>query len=364
MAVYDRERILNELEADIAAKQPDTLTPMPGDKWLLSSCWQKAVRQGDVEIAQRAASALWRQDRQSLYRRLHIVALEDIGVGDLCTMVKVLTATASAIWRRRVGDERVALHLTQLMCGAVKNRMSDELFSQAERASEYGSLRQELSKAGDALLIEQAAHEGSPLIERALALWYLAGTKKFPSDVMPGRVGNPVKAVEVLRGLNAPTDLVESCISVMGRTSWPLSIFMPLIWQEVQKHKPELYVRSAVIPKVPDVEGIPVYAGDLFTRVGQGSIRQFQRAVPELRGYSVRQVGLALFYTEGCKIDKALTCDSLEEFRKAGEVADIEGAGLCLPEYLGMKESLIQNIETLHGIRCDQLQRYLNGAGA
>lgn len=358
MAEYNREGILKELEVGVATEQghPDA---MPGDKWLLSSCWQKAVRRNHVGIAQRATSALWKIDRESLWRRIHIVCLEDIGAGDPETVVRVLTATAASAWRRKMGDERVALYLTRLMCGAVKNRMSDELYIQAERAPEYHALRQFLAKADNAHLISCSSDQSKPLIERALALWLLAGTKKYPSEAIPLRVGDPGKAIEVISGLDAPADLVASCIGVMNRTSWPLALLMPLIWQEVEKHKPSLSLQAERAASVPDVHGLRVYAADMFTRIGQSSIRQFQRAAPKMKGFSIRQIGLALFYAEGCKVDRLLTSALLEEFRKAGEVADIEGAGLFLPEYLGMKDTLIENIQTLHDIRYQQLKDHL-----
>jgi hypothetical protein len=358
----DREEILEALRLEIKQTEIENLEPLPGDKWLISSCWQKAVRRGDLVTAVMAASALWKQDRQSLWRRLHITALEDIGAGDAYTVTKVLTATASTTWRRQLGDERVALHLTRLMCGSVKNRMGDELFIQVERDPGYDDLRKRLAKADDNLLADYAAHENSPLIERSLALWYLTGTKKFPSETMPGRVGTPEKAVHVLRGLNAPADLVESCISVMGRTSWPLSIFMPLIWQEVRKQARPQYIFYDPIPPSPAVEGVPVYAADMFTRVGQASIRELQKSASDLKGFSVRQIGLALFYIEGCRVENVLTSEWLEQFRHDGEFVDAESVGLDAPLHLGLRECLSANLSKLNDIRQRKIRQALEGA--
>lgn len=78
MAEYDRERTLSDLEAALAVAPPDRLIPMPGDKWLLSSCWQKAVRRGDVNTALRAASALWRQDTPLTKIGMKAVSLNSI----------------------------------------------------------------------------------------------------------------------------------------------------------------------------------------------------------------------------------------------------------------------------------------------
>ncbi len=361
MTVYDREGILEKLAVAIKGTPCKYIDPLQADKYILSSAWQKSVRRGQVHTALSAASAFWHADRQAFWRRMHLLAIEDMCAGDTDTVIKVLTATSSAIWRRRVGDLSVGLYLTRLLCGAVKSRMGDELFTQAERAPEYKALRHSLVAANDTTLAAYAGNEEAPLIERALSLWYLSGTRKYPSDVMPARHGDPAKGIEVLRKLGVPVDLVEACISVTGRTAYPLAIFMPLIWQTVQSQPKPLYVWQEPLPPVPEVNGIPVYAVDMFTRVGQTSFRHLKHAVPVLKSFSVRQIGLALFYIEGCRVNKLLTSDYLEEFRRAGEIADIEGSGLSVPEYLGLRECLIENIQTLHQIRCTQVQKYLAG---
>ncbi|GJL85429.1 MAG: hypothetical protein DHS20C02_12040 [Micavibrio sp.] len=352
------KNILDEIEAGIG--DTPSVSAWLCNKYIAASMLQKAIRRNEVERAMMAASALWRQDRRSFWRRLHVVALEDVGAASPDVVIKVLTAVSASSWRRRVGDERVAIYLTRLLCGAVKTRLADELFIQAEQSPGYNDLREKLSKADDDLLADYAAHENNPLIERAISLWCLAGTKKFPSDVMPGRVGSPDKVVKVLRGLDVPVDLIESCISVIGKTSWPLSIFTPLIWQEIRKQPKPLYTFYDPIPVAPEVEGIPLYAADMFTRTGQASFRQLQKAVSQLKQFTVRQIGLGLFYLEGRRIDKALTSEVLNDFRQQGEITDVESAGLCLPEYLGLRELLTENMEVLDDIRCKQLQRSLN----
>lgn len=209
-----------------------------------------------------------------------------------------------------------------------------------------------------------AADVEEPLVTRALALWFLAGTNKYTSDLLPQKKGSPEKVVEVLRSLDVPADLVESCISVMNRTQWPLSLFTPIIAQEAQKQQGALQIWHDDIPASLDVEGIPLYAVDQYTRLGQTCLRHFQKAVPELERFSPKQVGLGVFYCEGGRLDKALTSPFLEELRQAGECADIEIIGLDLPEYLGLKDCIVRNAPILERIRIEQIQRYLNGVEA
>jgi hypothetical protein len=363
MNMGNSAQVLDELEQAITAENIERPDPMPGDSWLLRSALQKAIRRGEAERAMQAAASLWRVDRKTFWRRLHTTALEDVSVNE-AALVQTLTAVSATPWRKRVGDERVALYLSKALADAEKCRMGDQLFIQAERHSGYADFRERLAKADDKLLAHYAAHENSPLIERALSLWYLAGTRKFKTEAMPQRQGEPDKAVKVLRSLDAPAVLIESCIGVMGKTSWPLSIFAPLIWQEIRKQPRPLYVFYDSVPAMPDVEGLPVYAADMFTRTGQASIRQLQRAVPVFKQFSVRQIGLGLFYLEGCRLNKVLTCEFMEQFRQDAEIIDVESAGLDLPSYLGLRECLTQHIETLNGIRAEQLRKHLSGGEA
>ena len=90
------DETLEALRADIEADKNEMPEPLPGDKWLLSSCLQKAIRRNEVTTACRAALSLWSQDRQSFWRRLHVTSMEDVGAAQTDTVVKVLTATASS----------------------------------------------------------------------------------------------------------------------------------------------------------------------------------------------------------------------------------------------------------------------------
>jgi hypothetical protein len=364
MCKYDAGAILLGLQGAIEAEPRYDVETMRVDRWLAASVLQKAIRRGDVDFALGAASALWHSDRNKLYLRLTVIACEDVGIGNAKLVADVLTAVSSSVWRRRVGCLRVALFITRQLCESVKSRIADDLYIQAERAPEYAPLRTRLSVADDETLASMVADVDAGLVERGLALWLQAGTRKFPSDVMPSRHGVVTDAVESIRALSAPVALVESSIAVVGRLSHPLSLFMPLIWQEVQKHQAELSVQHNAIPVPAEVDGVPLYACDMFTRVGGASFRRLQKAVPELLRFSTRQIGLATFYREGALLDKALSSPYLDAFRQAGEMADMEGNGMDIPSYLGLRDCLDQHAALLDDIRTEQLQKHLDGVAA
>ena len=361
MIQYQAAHVLQNLEMEMAARPMDRPEPMNGDKWLLASAMQKAIRRGNLDDATRAAYGLWCQDRQSFWRRLHVISIEDVGIASPKEIADTLLATSSSIWRRRVGDLNIGLHLTRKLCGAVKTRIADEVLIQAERASCHANLRYRLSLMTDDQLVQAVTNPSVTLIERCLSIWYLAGMRKFPTDLMPSRAGQPEDAAELLRLLPIPIDLVEGCLSVMGRTQWPLSIFTPIIYQEAQHHAGADVVEENFDP-VPCVSGLPVYACDMFTRIGQASFRRLQKDVADLKHFTPRQIGIGTFYREGGLMDKTLTSPFFNTYRQAGELADAEAAGLPVPDYLTMRECLIEHRQRLDDIRIEQLERYFDGA--
>jgi hypothetical protein len=358
------ENIFASIEQGLRFFELPAIEPMQGDQWLLVSAMQKAIRRGQINTALRAGYALWNIDRQRFWRRLHIVALEDTGVADTESLIQTLTATAQPYWRRKWGDLRVGLYLTQLLCRSVKTRMADSLFIQAERSLAYVALRQELINAAGDDLADRAMDEAVPLVERAIALWFLAGTKKYPSDHLPVRAGDPDYASAALSRLTLPPDLIHACIGVMSRTSWPLAIMAPLIWQYVEGQRTEAIIREIEIAPAHEVEGIPLYAMDMFTRSGQASFRQWQKEIPAMKYFSIRQIGIAIFYEESHLTDKTLTTPSMDDFMEAGQWVDAESTGLCLPEYFALRDLVREHQPALQDIRARLLRRTLEGADA
>ncbi len=354
------KEILLSIERGIEGETKKRHTPMSGDAWLLASAIQKAIRRGEERRATGAAISLWRQDRARFWRRLHIIALEDVGIGAPDPVVKTLTAFSSPTWRKETGDMQVGLHLVRLLCAAAKNRLADAAFILAERAAEHQHLRERLAKADEVTLAEYVADEETPLVERCIAVWLLAGTKKFPSEHLPQRIGKPAEAITAMMALNLPASFKEACAGVTGASQWPLALFLPLIWQEAQKHP--MRVVNDAIPATPEVEGVPLYACDMFTRVGLASLRELRQEVRGLQAYSVKAIGLALFYMEGHRVNQRVTNDALEELQQRGELTDMESAGVWLPEYMALRELLTENMPLLNDIRRRRLQRHLEGA--
>jgi len=351
-------KILNAIEAAIAGEEQAQPEPLVADKWLASSCLQKSVRRGEPERAIQAATSLWEQDRRNFWHRVITICVEDCGVASPDVIVKTLTAFNASAWRKRNNDLKIGLYLIRLMCEATKLRLADEIFLIAAHASEYQQHREALAKQSNQALADMVLDSKAPLLQRAIALWFLAGSKRYVADNMPVREGSLDMAAEVLRALKAPCDLMETCIATLRKTPYPLALFAPLLFEVVQGQT--TCIKHNALPAAPHVANIPTYAMDVYTRGGQSCFRQLQKAVPEFKRFNIRQIGVAVFYIEGGLLDKFLTSPFLEELCQAGEAADAEGAGLSPDGYQQLRSYLTQHMNLLNNIRQDELRRYVN----
>jgi replication-associated recombination protein RarA len=77
------------------------------DRWIASSVLQKSIRRGEVELAQRAACTLHASDRNTVWRRLIVIACEDVGAGDIDALLETFLATTSTDLRRQYGEAEV-----------------------------------------------------------------------------------------------------------------------------------------------------------------------------------------------------------------------------------------------------------------
>src|SRR6266487_4562847 len=98
--------------------------PLRCDRWIASSLLQKSIRRGEVELAQRAACTLHAFDRSAIWRRLVVIACEDVGVGDIDALLETFLAATSTDFRRRGVGARCG---GASVGGAVKDRSGDYL---------------------------------------------------------------------------------------------------------------------------------------------------------------------------------------------------------------------------------------------
>jgi hypothetical protein len=254
-------------------------------KWILSSAFQKAVRRGEVETAQSAAMALLEADKQMLFRRLHVLAVEDLGIGD-ADLASVVFAIAGYDRTRQQlgGDQLVVAYLINRMCDAAMDRTADHLLSIAENHPDLRSLRWELGQMPMIELLALIMDRREPMAARALAIWYAAGTRRFPSDSLYRREGDLGVVFEIFQDMEVDAASLQACLIATRKMRNPLPLFVPLIWSEWSKSQSS-GIEEIELSSAAQVRGIPAYALGGHTRLGKRALRQFLKSCEPIRSF-------------------------------------------------------------------------------
>jgi hypothetical protein len=161
------------------APHPDAVEPLPCDRWLAASALQKAIRRGDALTAQRAVRTLYRYDPRSAWRRLLVIACEDIGIGALGAVIVTTLRSATAKTRDEAGgDEAAALQTAQMLAAAPKDRSADLLFAAVLHDPALENARSKCRSVSLARRLEFVSDPTSSLPERALAAWHSSGVEE------------------------------------------------------------------------------------------------------------------------------------------------------------------------------------------
>ncbi|MCE9508323.1 MAG: hypothetical protein K8R48_08455 [Alphaproteobacteria bacterium] len=364
LSSFSFQSILTRLAAEIPATGLKRIPIIGCDKWVAASGLQKSIRRGDQKLAASFALPLAYADRRMLWRRLLVTAFEDCSMGGPDVVQEVVAAYKCPVWRREIGDTELAVHLARKMAASVKSRYLTEMLFYIDLSVETAKARTCAEKAGNKKLGNIILDPDRQPHERFTALWALAGTKAYPAKGFT-RTGDIAVAADALRRLPAPPELTETCIAVLRDMPYPLPLFMPLAWTIFEQQKTDLRVHQERPLSSPEFETVPAFAIDpLYTRIGQASVRQLQKTVPALKGYTPAQLGETLFFICGENIDQRLTSDALDRFRESSIHALMLDLGLDQQEYAVLTRTLIKHWDLYNELRLKQLERSLYGAEA
>jgi hypothetical protein len=307
----------------------------PVDPWVAASGLQKGIRRGDAAVALACAATLLHARPDRLWRRLVVIAIEDVGIADLELARQIVAISGQKAWRRQQGgDERIAGHLIERLCRSAKERSCDDLIAIADLDPHFRMERCELAFAGADQLSRLVADGCRPLGLRALAAWYLAGTEQTPGRQVVPRRGRQEELFSLYRALGAPDDLLGLCEAALGKSRTALPIMLPLVWLERQE---EPWVVDCRLAETPSVLGVPAYAFDGFSRIGRSALSRFLTTCSPIRDFiaahapdadPVAVVAMLVFHAEGGLVDRRLIWGASEAITRQGTIADIAGRGL------------------------------------
>lgn len=284
------ETILTDVRQDIARDilaGRDKATPFEPanlDSYVAASVLQKAIRRGEKRIALRAAARLLESDPNRFWRRLLVIAFEDVGIADMGAVGRVVAAHGQKRWRSAHGGEWpiVALLVSDL-CRAVKDRTADDLLHLVENDPALRDHRRCWGAAPIDKLTTFMACPDLGLPEKALAVWFGVGTDRYRSDALRQRAGFPEEVFATYKALGVPGDVLAISWTGHRKMSWPLAAFTPLVWLQYQNMPQRC--EPDPLPSDTMIDDAPSYALDAYTRSGKAAIRELLRTSMPLRRY-------------------------------------------------------------------------------
>jgi hypothetical protein len=341
------------------------------DKWLLSSALQKLIRRGRAGEAVAIALRLHRLDPTYLLRRLPIIALEDVGVGDLAACWEVVTLCSSARWWRVHAAETIDFAVSAL-ARAVKSRSACDAYCLGDAVAAINPRMAVPIEASREELIEVASDRtGADLITRINALRALGGV-----SMRRGRFLVPVRRCdlpaldEVGRRLHMPP-LILALMKKQSRTA-SLAAMLPIA---VEATADAVIAPAAGWSKaLAAVDGVPLCAVDQFSMFGKSVLRRFYRqskAAPRVELFLTDKkhrdaaLNMALFHVESSLLDRRLSSPMLNELTEDTEAAEMRRAGLVAgADRHAFYDQLRLGAPELNAIRIEALLALRDGQGA
>lgn len=317
------------------------------DKWLTTSALQKCIRRGHVDLAVRYARSGVRIDPEHTFKRLAIIALEDVGLGDLRLVAASLAVLGDKRRRSSLGAERLGGWLAARMSMAPKSRSACELLSLVEyQPAPHFAEESSLEVSG--LDLNSVLATADPCSsEQMAALWLLCGTSRLKSRSLPSVKGGGSHALlKVLSGRRAPLIFHYLVQRGLSRSRDTLAIPYGLLADEGHS----LNIKKANISEPTMIGQYPSFAYDIHTRVGRFAIARLEEQFVDcLRAAGVQNVGNLIFAIEGGVLNRRVTNTILDRVSAQAATAEIFGTDGNLSEVRRLKDCLSHQLDTIRG---------------
>ncbi len=331
---------------------------------LLTSCWQKSIRRGRVQDAIRCALALHAINPDYVWRRIRIIALEDISIGDIDMVAQILAIAGKRTLQAKIGESRLLAYLTTRMAGSVKSRTACDLISWATAHPDSEALRQSLAVSPQEKWLTLFAQHDLPLWQATVILQLIAGHTERAGQrfVTLSRPSSSLRA-KILNASDVPP--MVRYVAEKGGASYGLNIVLILAWLQskgkgIVKNNP---VRSEA--SVDMIGNMPAYSYCMYSGLGNEAFRLFLKSKSELRtvfeesnlAEPLRALGYLVFQVEGSFLAKANVFDNSPEIARSADSAELENLGLQVSKLDWLQNLTIASIPLInlsrHSIEVD-----------
>jgi hypothetical protein len=364
------DRLLCEEAARAVADWPMPIglltTDDRDDRWRLVSSLQKAVRRGDVAAAMAAAHACHHIDDPYLWRRLVVIAMEDVLLGNLHAVALTLALAGNRRARTGIGGARLAAWIAGQLAGGLKDRSACNLCVLVDLDRDLVRLMPQWAARSDSSLAFEATYLDQPIARRMMAAWLLAGTKRFWNINVPTYNDRPRWTVMRLM-IESRMPLVLYYIADRAAVRGGGCLFVSLLplWLELRHvQDDDISVWHDPPPPSPLLGAISAASYDMHTREGRAALRRFG-TVPEIARVLDRIAAPkqrfdalceTLFIVEGGRLDRRRGSATLDACNDEAVPLPLRYFGLADPdEQSALIRAVADNLPTLNGYRAAAL---------
>lgn len=334
--------------------------PATRDRWVLSSNLQKAIRLALPDTAIATAKTMLEIDERYFFRRLLVIAYEDIGIANSAACFFVIRLFRRAAMHRRLGPLRVAAWLIGQLCWSVKSRSLCDGIVAIDFSARKAEYEQQLANLSADQVLNIASSRDETPIARIAATRELAGYSIFVGgSYQVVRPQNKQYLAELAARLcltDMETRLLLSGQGVTESINIPLPICLDMLHcgsSEVVRNERRFRIRN----------GILTSALDRHTRMGQAAFERFARETSSVgkflqgraRKNAISALGCAAFILDGAQLDRELQFDGSAALRQAADEAFLEYSGI--PGDMGhdLLALVSENLPELDAIRWEML---------
>lgn len=297
------------------------------DKWKAVSHLQKCIRRGWADHIPDVARALWSVDNAYLRYRLGVIAMEDVGIGNIAGVASLMEDKINKRWVDANGGLDGLIVRMQELARGTKDRTActwGSLASLSAFEATHGDWASTTPQKAAAVAFN--AHE--TLSVRAAAALRAAGTNLFPHGDFE-EVEGDWESWMSLNAEHAPEEVLQAMRKGQKSQKEWHPAFLGMCWSDYQAAPTETIVTA---PKnFGDVHGYVSAAIDSHTAEGQKAIAMWWRRTPALRqqwqalGWSGTDsaaqslLSSMVFLLEGGAVDKRLgyaTAQAVEQTAK------------------------------------------------
>lgn len=307
--------------------------PTIDDRWLLASNLQKTIRRGALASALGTCVKLLAVNPQYFWRRLMVIAYEDVGYGNITGCHDLLKTFRREALQRDLGPERVAQYFVQELAQSTKSRSLCDALAMLEFSVRRIEREREAGEMSEDQLIGTVVNIELPILNRIAALRHICGYGTFEG----GRHKTVSRAKpELMRLVCARQDLTETETTLFfsgQNVAESLNIPIPIISKMARVNGRSEQASIHVL----DGESEVLYAAiDRHTRIGNRCFGRLAKEASALREFFTRRptidpvpvLGVVAFIVEGAVLDRWLVFDGSDQLREEFNRTFLEHAGV------------------------------------